>query len=187
VDSGDGWVILFAGVVNMTSIILAACIAPRAGASGWSGMKASQNSFPDGWCLQNHAFRISPPACFLPSNLRGGESFFYGAAAALALNAPRIDQPYQQVMDLVGRTYYSNPTTVGDMTYFTERFDTGYAKAGVVLNDRTASIIGSIQNPSVTSNLAEQKSLRFGVRMMIPIIGHTSPHRGRYGRWRRTA
>ena len=182
--SGDPWVALGVGYngTDYESHLMWACIAPRNGSSGWANITLPATLYV---AAQTHTFRIPTPACFDLDHVGRGEGFVYNSASGTPLDAPRIDQPYQQVIDLVGRSYFNGgtTTTVGDITNFTERFDTGgtTGQHGVVLNDRTAAIIGSVQNPSVTSALAAAKTGRFGTRAMIPIVGFQSPGRGRYG------
>jgi hypothetical protein len=187
-DAGDGWVKLAAGA-NPTDgygMLLVACIASKNGANGYAGMILPGSTYHASQC---HTFRIDPPAGFLLGAFGHDDQWVYNTASATALDAPSISQPYQQVIDLVGRACYNAgvATSVGNITNFTERFDvsTTTGRMNLVLNDRTAVITGAVQNPSVTSNLAAAKTYRMGVRAMIPIIGNTSPHPGRYGRWRR--
>jgi hypothetical protein len=174
-DAGDGWVILDSGWdgTNNFGIFLAACIATRSGSSGYSGITLPA-SMP--WTLQCHTFRIKAPAAFLLGRCQS-IGWFNDTVASTSLNAPAINQPYPQGIDLVGRGYNNAAitTTVGNITNYTERFDTGQVGPphGVVLNDRTAVITGSVQNGSLTSALAVLKPFRAGVRAFIPIIGNT--------------
>jgi hypothetical protein len=192
-DAGDGWRLIgYAGdwASGISGGIMAACIAPRHGSANYVGMSFVYTGLSPNYVCQNQTYRLTLPGIFalglFSTNSPGAWAFLTGTA----LDAPGINQPYQQVIDLIGRTYYNNgtTTTVAAVTNFTERFDTGQATnpaAGVVLNDRTNQITGSVQNPLVTSALAVAKIERSGCRAMIPIVGHTSPHPGRYGRWRR--
>jgi hypothetical protein len=176
-DLGDGWVLLSSGydLTNGFGIFLAACIAPRAGSSGYAGIGFNNNTFY--YTAQSHTFRIRQPAWIGLDQFGRDNGWIEYTASGTPLDAPAINQPYQQVIDLVGRGYNNGgtTTTVGNITNFTERFDTGSAASygGVVLNDRTAAITGAVQNPSVTSSLAVAKTYRMGVRAMIPILGNT--------------
>lgn len=189
-DLGDGWLILsqYWNDTDFEGGCMAACIAPRAGSSGYAGLGQLNTGVP--WCAQSHTFRIVPPGRFLLTGF-GAETPTYATASSTALDAPAINQPYQQVIDLVGRSYNNagTTTTVGNITNYTERFDTGNATGshGIALNDRTAAITGAVQNASLTSALAVSKGWRLGHRAMIPIIGNTYAYRGRYGSARRIA
>lgn len=181
-DPGDGWIILgsFRDPTDMDGGFFAACIAPRAGAAGWASIPFTSD-LAIYYDAQVHTYRIVQPARFALGQV-GVADYIYNSASGTPLQAPAINQPYQQVIDLIGRGYNNNgtTTTVGNITNFTERFDTGEATGqyGIVLNDRTAQITGAVQNPLVTSNLAVAKTRRVGFRAMIPIIGNTM-NRGR--------
>ncbi len=191
-DNGDGWVLISSGYNPSSSpamgIFIAACMATRNGSSGYAGIKFNTSNYY--YAAQSHTFRIAAPGAFDLDHVGRDNGYIFNAASATALDAPAISQPYQQVIDLVGRGYYNGgtTTTVADITGYTERFDTGSAASylGVVLNDRTAAVLGAVQNPLVTSALAAAKTNRMGVRAMIAIVGMQSPNRGRYGRFQVT-
>jgi hypothetical protein len=175
-DAGDGWKVLDHGydATNIIFIALLAAISPRSGGSGWAGCVASSSTY---YTAQTQTFRLSRPGSFDLGGAKGSNGWFFDSASATALDAPLICPPGQQVLDVIGRGYYNSgtTTTVGTVTNFTERFDTGQTNPGmgVVLNDRTAAITGAVQCPSVTSALAVAKTMRSGVRAMIPIVGNT--------------
>lgn len=181
-DNGDGWILLSSGydITGKAGLLLAACIAPRAGSSGYAGLVFNSNTFYYG--AQSHTFRIAPPAWLEMDQYGRDNGWVYNSGSGTALDAPAINQPYQQVIDLVGRGYNNGgtTTTVGNITNFTERFDTGDASSnvGIALNDRTAAITGAVQNPLVTSALSVAKTQRMGLRAMVPIMGN-SINRGR--------
>ena len=184
-DNGDGWILLSSGYNSVTEplgIFLAACIATRNGSSGYAGILFNASTY--WYSAQSNTFRLALPACFDLDHVGRDSGWAFNSASDTALDAPAINQPYQQVIDLVGRGYFNGgtTTTVANITNFTERFDTGSAASyiGIALNDRTAAIIGAVQNPPITSALAVAKTYRMGVRAMIPIVGMQSPHRGRY-------
>lgn len=187
-DAGDGWVILDAGYDSGTGygIFMAACLAPRAGATGYSGLTLPASV---AWTAGTNVYRVPQPYSFDLSVRAASTGWFNATASATALDGPAILQPYPQVIDLVGRGYNNagTTTTVANITNYTERFDQGQASPahGITLNDRTAQILGTQQNASVTSALAVAKTNRAGVRAMIGIVGNTMAGRGRYGSSRR--
>jgi hypothetical protein len=171
-------------IAGWATCILAACIARKNGSSGYAGLS---NKAAGNYAAQAQTFRVLPPARFALEAFGGSAGGLENSAVDTALDAPAINQPADTVIDLLGRGYENSGTTtsVATVTNFTERFDTGSTSAGVVLNDRTAAIRGAIQNPLVTSALASARSYRFGLRAMIPIVGHITPQYRRYGMGRR--
>jgi hypothetical protein len=189
VDLGDGWILATLETGN-SGISLAICIAPRAGSSGWAGLSTGTLQYV--YCSQCHTFRLSPPARWDIHNARFSSDSIFASGSGTALDAPAINQPYQQVIDILGRSYNNAgaTTTVANVTNFTERFDTGIGDPGysIAMNDRTGAINGSVQNASVTSALAVAKQERCGLRVMVPIVGNTMiNNRARYGQSRRAA
>jgi hypothetical protein len=181
-DAGDGWVILDSGYdsVNTYGIFIAACIASRNGASGYAGLTLPSSA---AYTAQCSTFRILQPFKFDLAVRARSTGWFNATASSTTSSAPAILQPYGQVLDILGRGYNNGGTTTtsGNVTSFTERFDTGQVSPahGVVLNDRTALVLGTQQNALVSGTLAVAKTNRAGVRAMIGIVGNTT-NRGRY-------
>jgi len=188
VDAGGGWLVVDAGYdsVNAFGVFIAVCLAPRAGASGWAGLTIPSASART---AQTYTYRIGSGFSFDVGAARGSQGWFNASASATALGQPAILQPYAQVIDLCGGGYNNagTTTTVGNVTGFTERFDTGQVSPphGVALRERSVS--NAIQNASGTAALAVAKTMRGGVRCMVPIVADTANGRAHRGQFRRVA
>jgi hypothetical protein len=188
IDAGDGWVVLDAGydTVNGFGIFIAACIATRAGSSGYAGLTIPSCTARS---AQSHTYRMGQSYRYDLGGARGSQGWFNASASATALSQPEILQPYAQVLDLCAGGYNNaaTTTTCGNVTGYTERFDTGQTSPphGVVLRDRTFA--NAAQNPLASATLAVAKTMRGGVRAMVPIVANTAQGRANRGQFRRTA
>jgi hypothetical protein len=179
VDAGDGWVILSRGYDSGTTsgIFMAACVSPRNGSSGWAGFTLPSSV---AWTCQTYTFTVAKEWrwTLLPVMSDGAGTFASGSAQALG--APAANQPFEQVVDLVGRGYNNGGTTTAcaNIGNYTEMFDTGQTSPphGVVLSYAFRNGIGT--PVSVTSNLTVAKTNRWGVRAMVGLSRgpQRSPH-----------
>jgi len=144
------------------------------------------------WTAQSHTFRPTRPFTF---NLAGevpSAGWVNATASATALTRPAFGGAggagfkWNQGIELTGGGYNNGGTTTtcGNITSYTERFDTGQASPahGVVLNDRTTLTQGTTGwYGTLSSTLAAAKTNRAGVRAWIPVDSITPPRlmRGR--------
>lgn len=150
---------------------LALMIAPWAGSSGYTFFLSSQATTG---ATNVATYRLTGGGKFDVGRacLAGG---WINTASGTPMDVPAMVQNYSQGLDLLGRGYNTGgtATTCGNITGFTERYDTSYGSAsiGLIANDR--QLFNAIQNPSVTSSLAAAKDYRMGIRVFVPIIGNT--------------
>jgi len=190
VDAGDGWIFPDWGYdsANGYGIILAVCTRNRAGtgAPAWSGITVPSVT---GYAAQTYTYYFTGGFGFDLGAAVGSRNWFNATASATTLTQPAIAQPYAQCLDLCAGGYNNAAvtTTVGNVTGFTERFDTGATSPplGVVLRDRI--VLNHNINAAANATLAVAKTNRAGARAMIPIIAHTAPSRAHRGQMRRVA
>lgn len=188
IDAGDGWVVLDSGydTVNAWGMFLAACLAPRAGSSGWAGMTIPSATART---AQTHAMRLAAGSGFGfdLGGAVGSRAWFNASASATALTQPEILQPYAQCFDVCAGGYNNagTTTTCGNVTGFTERFDAGQTAPphGVVLRERSVS--NHNINAAANATLGVAKTMRGGLRAMIPIVGYSAMGRAHRGQFRR--
>jgi len=178
-DAGDGWVILDSGYNSGSTfgIFLAVCLAASNGASGYAGLTLPGTG---AYTAQTYSYRLANSMTQFDLAVRGQSAGWYNAtASATTGSGPAILQPYAQCIDLIGRGYNNGGTTTtsGNITGFTESFDTGQTSPahGVVLNYRL--LTGAVQNPLVSGTLAVAKTNRAGVRGMVGLVGNTQSRR----------
>lgn len=178
-DTADGWIILNSGYdgTNTYGIFMAALLARTDGASGYAGLTLPGTG---AYTAQVYTYRLANPGDrFCLCGKSAADTWYNLTASAVAIQGPTILQPYQQCIDLVGRGYNNagTTTTMGNITGFTESFDTGQTSPahGVILNYRL--LTNAIQNPAVSGNLAVAKTNRAGVRAMVGLIGNVATRR----------
>lgn len=190
IDAGDGWIFLDVGYdsANGYGMILAACLRNRAGTGApvWSGITVPSVT---GYVAQTYTYRLTSGFYFDLGQATGSRGWFNATASATTLTQPAIAQPYAQCLDIAAGGYNNAAvtTTVGTVTGFTERFDTGATAPplGIVLRER--QVFNHNVNAAANATLAVAKTNRAGVRAMVPIVArssHSAPH---YGQFRRVA
>jgi hypothetical protein len=175
VDAGDGWFMLDRGWdgTNNWGVLLAGCIAPRAGASGWAGITLPGSG---AWTAQTYTYRLPYTFRFALELAAPGRGWVAVAGSSTTSTVPQISLPYPQclVIDGIGYNNGGTTTTCGNITGFTERFDTGQTSPphGVKLDD--ALIWGNdYLIAQANSTLGAAKTNKGGLRAAIPILGHT--------------
>lgn len=173
-DAGEGWVCLDCGYdsVNTYGLGLFACVAASAGTTR-AGLTLPTSA---AWTAQNHTFRPLAGQRWDLAGIIGSRAWFNATASATALTRPAFVGPglaaAGQGIQLSGGGYNNGgtTTTVGTITNWTERFDTGQASPahGVVLNDKT-SLAASDHYSTLASTLAVAKTNRAGVRAFVPL------------------
>jgi hypothetical protein len=173
--AGDGWFILDSGWdgTNNWGVLLAGCIAPRAGASGWSGINLPGSG---AWTAQTYTYRLSYTHRYALELARPGRGWVSVPASSTTSTVPQISLPYPQclVIDGIGYNNGGTTTTCGNISGFTERFDTGQTSPphGVKLDD--ALVWGNdYLIAQANSTLAAAKTNKGGLRAAIPIIGNS--------------
>jgi hypothetical protein len=195
VDAGEGWVLLDGGY-NAGSTYgcgLFACISARAGATRAGLTLASSVA----WTLQCHTYRPIAPFRFTLAGAVGSRNWFNSTASSTANARPAFargagaSQFRAQGIELTGGGYNNagTTTTAGNITNYTERFDTGQVSPahGVALEDLTTVTQGTVgQYGTLSCTLAAAKTNHGGVRAFVPLIVGP-PLRGRYASGRRLA
>jgi hypothetical protein len=191
-DAGEGWVCLDCGY-NSTDTFglgLFVCV------SGRNGTTRNGLTLPTSmaWTAQNYTYR--PLSCLRwdLAGMVGSRNWYNAAASATTGTRPAFQgagfAPLQlQGIQLAALGYNNGgtTTTVGNITNYTERFDTGQTSPphGVDLKDKT-TLTAVDHHSTLSSTLAVAKTERAGVRGFVPLIANVQSaartlHGGRLG------
>lgn len=186
VDAGEGWVLLDGGYNSGATygLGLFACISARDGATR-AGLTLPSSV---AWTAQCHVFRPIAPFRFNLAGAVGSGNWFNSTGSATANTRPAFKgagaaQFRVHGIELTGGGYNNagTTTTAGNITSYTERFDTGQTSPahGVALEDLTTLTQGTVgQYGTLSCALAVAKTNHGGVRAFVPLIV-TPPLRGR--------
>lgn len=178
-DAGEGWVLLDGGwdSTNTFSLAMFACVSARIGATR-TGLTL-MSSFA--WTAQNASYRPLYGLRWDLANFVRSAGWQNAAASSTSLIRPafagagRAANVAQGIVLTAGG--YNNAavtTTCGNITNFTERFDTGQIAPphGVVLNEKS-TITGIDHFSTLAATLGAAKTNRAGVRAYVPMFART--------------
>lgn len=135
------------------------------------------------------------PFRFDLANAVGSTAWYNSTGSSTANTRPAFkaagrSQFRVQGIELTGGGYNNagTTTTAGNITNYTERFDTGQASPahGVALEDLTTVTQATVgQYGTLACALAVAKTNHGGVRGFVPVSGYVAPQRHRFGAGRR--
>lgn len=195
-DRGDGWRLLAhgtdLGALTPFSMALFGLIAPRYDAAGYLGLE-TPDGVPFSYVSCTASFWMKDPVN-VPTAARfelgafGSSDAFVDDASAAQITIPSIQQPYQQVLEVMC-TGYSNggtPRTVSPTG--SERFDISESVPGYGIQLCTEGLGGhrnAVTRPAFNLAVSGAVTERVGLRAMVPLVAHVNPMRRRYGQARR--